>query len=49
MRLPFDECVDVGLAVPLRAAGHDVAFVQDIEPRAKRGETGDGMAGADPF
>lgn len=34
MRLLFDECVDVGLAVPLRAAGHDVAFVQDIEPSA---------------
>lgn len=34
MRLLFDECVDVGLAVPLRAAGHDVAVVQDIEPRA---------------
>ena len=34
MRLLFDECVDVGLAVPLRTAGHDVAFVQEIEPSA---------------
>lgn len=34
MRLLLDECVEVELAVPLRAAGHDVAFVQDIEPSA---------------
>lgn len=34
MRLLLDECVEAGLAGSLRAAGHDVALVQDIDPTA---------------
>lgn len=34
MRLLFDKCVALGLADILRALGHDVVFVQDIEPGA---------------
>jgi predicted nuclease of predicted toxin-antitoxin system len=34
VRLLIDDCVEVGLAVVLRAAGHDVVLVQEIEPSA---------------
>jgi predicted nuclease of predicted toxin-antitoxin system len=37
VRLLFDECIEVGLAQVLRGAGHDVVFVQDIEPGADDG------------
>jgi predicted nuclease of predicted toxin-antitoxin system len=37
VRLLFDECVEAGLAEVLRDAGHDVVFVQDIEPGADDG------------
>lgn len=32
MRLLLDECVEFGLAEMLRASGHDVVLMQDIEP-----------------
>lgn len=34
MQWLFDECVDVALVEQLRRAGHDVAYVADISPRA---------------
>ncbi len=34
MRLLLDECVEFGLARTLRASGHDVVLVQNIEPAA---------------
>ena len=34
MRWLIDECVDEALVTHLRAAGHDVVYMSDVEPRA---------------
>ena len=34
MRLLLDECVDARMAEHLRAAGHDVALIQTLDPSA---------------
>jgi len=37
VRLLLDECVEFGLAKMLRASGHDVVLMQDVEPGADDG------------